>query len=143
MTDDIPDRVSCLYCPGEFYQPAILHGLERLIVTAFQFDADREIVTAGPALPVRYASVPGAQGTGDELDDFSIATNEKMTGDFHVLQSLIIRVCLGIELIGEKFDNACATKFFRRQADGMDHQQADVILIRSFIAIGRRYVAGR
>lgn len=94
MTDDIPDRVSCPDCPGEFYQPAILHGLERLVVTTFQLDADREIVTAGPALPVGYASVPGAQNTGDELNDFSITANEKMAGDFQVCQRLVIRMCL-------------------------------------------------
>ncbi len=143
MADDITDRVSCLYCPGEFYQPVILHELERLVVTAFQLDADREIITAGALLPAGYTGVSGAQSTRDELNDFSITTNEKMTGDFQILQSLIIRMCLWIEPVGEKFDDTITTKFFRRQADGVNHQQADVVPVRPFVTIGRRYVASR
>lgn len=86
--------------------------------------------------------MPGAPGTGDELNDFPVTANEKMTGNLQAFQPLIIRVGLRIEPVGEQFDDTFTAKFFRRQADGMDHQQADVIPIRPLIAIGRGDVAG-
>ena len=72
--------------------------------------------------------MPGAQEAGNKLDDFAIAANEKMTGDFQICQCLVIRMCLRIELVGEQLNDACTAEFFRRQAD-------DIVLIRPFIAI--------
>ena len=136
VADNIMDRVGRLYRLSEFSQPGVLHGRKRLVIAAFQLDADREIIAAGTLLPAGYTGVPGAPGAGDELDDFSVTANEEMARNFQAFQRLIIRVRLRIELIGEQFDDTFTAKFFRRQADGMDHQQADVIPVRPLVAIG-------
>ena len=53
----------------------ILSGLERYIVTAFQFDTDRKIVNVFPAQTAGSTGVPGALVNRYKLNHLTVPTN--------------------------------------------------------------------
>ena len=86
-------------------------------VRAFEFNADREIVAAGPALERRGTGVPGALETGHELRAPPRAINEEMGRDSRIAKTIEDWVLAGLDAICEQaldLDAAIAT---RRKTD--------------------------
>src|SRR3989338_723904 len=94
-----------------------------LLITTLEFNADGKVVAALPPPPTGHAGMPGPPRTGDELDQFAVATHEKMGRNPQSLYLAEIRMHLGIEAIGEQLDDARSAEFVGRQADGVDHSQ--------------------
>lgn len=84
--------------------------------------------------------MPGAQQTRDKLNNFTAAPDEKVCRDPYTLQRLIIGMYGRIKPIGEKLNYPISAKFFRWQADMMNHQQTDIGIVGACVTIGRRYV---
>ena len=52
----------------EFGEALVLNGFEGLVIAAFQFNADGEVVAGASALEAGGAGMPGAPAQIDELD---------------------------------------------------------------------------
>lgn len=65
--------------------------------------------------------MPRALKTRHELDQLTIAANEKMRRDFEILNGLIIRMIGRIEGIGEQRFDAAPTEFTGRQRNIVDN----------------------
>lgn len=62
----------------QFDEPFVLNIVEGKIITAFKFNTNGKVIATRSTSPTRYASVPSALIAGDELNDLSIAPNQKM-----------------------------------------------------------------
>lgn len=122
MPGDTLNRIPLAQTPSQSDQYFILRISERRGVAAFEFDADRKIIAAFAALPVRDTGMPGALVAGYELNQGAVAADEKMRRHLQTLQRMIIRVRSRIDSIGEQFDHAVAAEFVGRQTDVVDHQ---------------------
>ena len=69
--------------PAKFREQAvealILGLFEWTPVTAFEFNADGEVVAVLAAQPIRCAGMPGPLGTRHELDQFAVTPQKKAT----------------------------------------------------------------
>ena len=65
-------------------KPAVLDSLVGFVVLSFQFDTDREIITAFACLVARLPRVPGAMRERDVLHQFAIAANQHVRGNTQV-----------------------------------------------------------
>ena len=86
--------------------------------------------------------MPGPLPTWHELDQAAVAPDEEMGRNFQVPDFGIVRVCPCVEAIGEQRDDAVAVILAWRQADVVDDDEADIVWLRSRIAIGRGDEAG-
>ena len=135
MPNAILDRVCALERPGQFYKYLILGIGERLVVGAFEFDADREVVTAAATAPLGLSSMPGTTRARDELEQFAIAPYHEVAGDLVALDLAIVRVRIRVKTVGEQFDDARPAELARRKADAVNDQQFDARTSRPFIAV--------
>ncbi len=108
------------------------------VVSTFQLDADGIVVA--PFAPAKRgnAGMPRAMIEGDELDDFTVAPDQRVRGDAHVLDLAKVGMPGSVEPIGEKIDNAGPAELPRRQADAVHHQQIDGRTGWAGVAVGRR-----
>jgi len=135
MPDAILDRVCAHERPGQFRQYLILGIGERLVVGAFEFNTDREVVAAVAAAPLGLSSMPGAPGARDELEQFAIAAYQEVAGDLVSMDLAIVRVATWVKAVGEQFDDARPAELARRKADAVNDKQLDVRASRPFIAV--------
>jgi len=59
-----------------------------------------------------------------------------MCGDFQILNFFEVGVCLCWQLIGEKLFDIRGAVFAGWQADGMDHNQVNLGIVRASITVG-------
>ena len=133
----IGDRIRRAQGHGKSRQNSILRFLERQVVGAFKFDADREIVTAMPVTPLGFACMPGAVCARHELDQFAITADKKVRRDTPTGNITKVRVSVRIKAVGKQLGDFRSAKRSRRKADVMDDQQIDAARWRAGIAIGR------
>lgn len=80
--------------------------------------------------------MPSTLRAGNELQQFAVATHQKMGGDPQSIDGGVVRVRMGIQAIGEKLDDPLAAKLVWRQADCMDHDQFDIRARRTGVTVG-------
>ena len=136
MPGNMRDGISLLQRLSDHYQRRILNVGKRRGVAALKLDTDGKIVTAGPALPAGFSSVPGTLFARNKLDDLAIAADEEMSGNLEIMESIVIGVRFRIELVGEQLYHAITAKLIRWQADIMDHQQIYGASNGTIVAIG-------
>lgn len=135
MACDCRDRVTPTQDSNQGAQPSVLLGGERLVVAAFEFDANREVVAVFPTLPAGFSGVPGTQVAADELDDPAIAAQVKMGGYLQRRNFRKIGVDRRIESIAKKILDPVTAKFAGRQADAVDDEQRNFGVGRSLAEI--------
>lgn len=91
MTGDVLDRVMRPDGSGDGDQTLVLRRFEWHAVATLELDADREVVTAFPAGPARYAGMPGTCIGRDKLHYQAVAPNKKvrrksLTGDSAIVR---------------------------------------------------------
>ena len=79
--------------------------------------------------------MPGAHSDWDELEDLSIATNQKMGRYFESFERKKTGVRIDIELIKEQSNHRIATKLPGRKADSMKHNDLYLGAFRPGITI--------
>ena len=80
--------------------------------------------------------MPGTLFARNKLDDLAIPSDEEMSGNPKIVQSLIAGVLFWIKPIGKQLDHAITSELVRRQADVVDHQQVYGASGRTLIAVG-------
>ena len=136
MANDVFDRIVLPQNADEPHQGRILRRIKRQLVTALEFDADREIVAAFDPIPTRGTGMPRAQAARHELHDPPIATNQEMSGDAQELDFTVIGMRPGVQRIGKKAHDTVAAKQPRGQRYGMNHDQPYRLAGGPLIAIG-------
>lgn len=101
----------------------VLSIFEGQLVAPFQLDAQRKIIAARLPFPAGNTRMPGALLTGDELNQLTIAPDEKMRGDTQVADPGKIGMRCGVQRIGEQADDIVAAELGRRQTDRMNNDQ--------------------
>src|SRR5690606_20742952 len=141
MAGDTPaadQRKGPLQSTGQGHQAGILLFGIGLVVGAFQFDAQGEVIAVLPPLEARLAGMPGAVQTGNKLGHRPVTLDEKV-GRYPQLGNLgKIRVGISIEGAGEKLLDTTGTELARRQADIVNHQQRDSGPLGTAVEMGRR-----
>ena len=82
--------------------------------------------------------MPRAPGAGNELDQYTVAADEEMSGYFRAGDGGIERVRPRVEAVGEEIDDAAAAELPRRQADVVDDEEVYRATRGPSIAVGRR-----
>lgn len=72
------------------------------VITAFQFNADGEIIAPRPRAELRFARMPGPLGKWDELNQLAFAPNEQVRRDFHTEQGRKTGIRRIVEGVGEQ-----------------------------------------
>jgi len=123
VPDDGIDRVMAAKAIQKPIQAAVLAGGIGHTVSAFQFNADGEIVATRAPLPLRNASVPGAASTRDALYEKTIAVDHEMRRDSEPRQRRIQWVRSGIERVDKEFQDVAATEMAGRQRDVVENDE--------------------
>jgi hypothetical protein len=123
-------------------QAPVLARLERPVVAALEFDADREIVAAAAALERRLARVPGAPVEGHVLSRVTAAEDAQVRRHPELAELAEVRVRRRVERVGEQRVDEAAAEAPGRQGDRVHHQQADVGAIGPRVEIRRGEPAG-
>lgn len=79
--------------------------------------------------------MPGTHTDWNELEDFSVAANQKMGRDLEFFERQKTGVRVKIELIKEQSNHRIATKLPGRKADSMKHNDLYLGAFRPGIAI--------
>ena len=79
--------------------------------------------------------MPGTHSDWNELEDFSVATNEKMGRDFESFEREKTGVRVDIELIKEQSNHRIPTKLPGRETDSMKHNDLYLGAFRPGITI--------
>jgi hypothetical protein len=80
--------------------------------------------------------MPGALAAGHELHQFAVPADEEVGGNPQVVNPGVIGMRRRIQSIGEQLLDAIAAEFTGRQADVVDHHQADGLPRRARVAVG-------
>jgi len=91
-----------------------------LVVCAFEFHPEGEIVAALATPPTGEASVPSAPCARGELEHLPVATDQEVRGNLEILQRLKVGVGGEIERIGEKLDDGITAEHAWRQTDAVN-----------------------
>ena len=113
----------------------------RLIITALQFNSDTEVIALLSATPARQARVPGTLVRRHELNQFSPATNQKMSGDFQFSNLCEIRMRISVEGVGKQRLDITPTILSRRQGNTVQNDKIGHALGRPGVTIGGDYAA--
>ena len=113
----------------------------RLIITALQFYSDTEVIALLSAAPARQARVPGTLVRRHELNQFSPATNQEMSGDFQFSNRCEIRMRVNVEGVGKQRLDITPTILSRRQGNTVQNDKIGHAPGRPGITIGGDYVA--
>lgn len=89
MADDLINGELLLQQANQSRKPNVLYRLEGLVVAAFNFNAQRKVVTAVLATPRGDTGMPSALGDGNKLNDIAISPDEEMRGHAQILDVLI------------------------------------------------------
>ena len=135
MPDAVLDRVCALERPGQVRQYLILRIGERLVVGAFEFNTNREVVAAAATAPIGLPSMPGAPGARDELEQFAIAAYQEVAGDLVSMDLAIVRMGTWVKAVCEQFYDTGPAELARRKADAVNDQQFDARASWPFIAV--------
>src|SRR5258706_14075396 len=92
MTDDFKSGICGLQRLYEPRELPVLNVGERLVVSAFEFDADRIVVAVRAPPPRRFTCMPGAFRARHELDHFAVAAHQKMRRNLELRDAAIIRM---------------------------------------------------
>ena len=141
VADDAADPVTRLERPRYGCEPLVLCVREGCFAGTFELDADGEVVAAGPAVPARLSGVPRALSARHELDQLAVAADEEVRRHVEIPDRRVVRMRGGVEPVGEKFDDARAAKFSRRQADRVYDEEVHRAARRPRVAVGRGHVA--
>ena len=82
--------------------------------------------------------VPGTIVAGNELDQITIAANQKMRRHGELVNRCVKRVGICVEPIDEQLDDARTTEFARWQADVVNDDEIHHGALRPCIEVGRR-----
>lgn len=135
VADAVGNWIRCTQFRDEVRQNHILHLLERQIVRAFEFDANREIIATISITPLGFTCMPGARPARHELNQLAIATDEKVRRNASVGNFTKVGVSLRIKTIGKQLGDRISTKAPGWQADVVNHKQLDGAILRARIAI--------
>lgn len=113
----------------------ILSIAERLIIGAFQFDAQGKVVARLTPLETRDTGMPGPIQAGNELGDGAVTLDQKMRRNTQIGDPGKIGMLCDIKAILEEFLHLAGAELPRRQADVVNHQQGNLAR-RTFIEIG-------
>jgi hypothetical protein len=126
MTDDpvvFHAGIRCYQGIDKYRQFDVLLLLEVSVIRPFEFYADREVVTGIPSLVAGCPGMPCAIVEGHELQNLAITTDQYMSRNLHSADIPKIRMCLGVETIGEQFPDMGPTELAGRQTDAMNDYQ--------------------
>jgi hypothetical protein len=104
-------------------------------ISSFKLNPDRKIVYISPAQTRGNSGMPGPHREWNELKDFSVATNKKMSRDFESVERGKTGVCVDIELIKEQSNHRIPAKLPGRETDSMKHNDLYLGAFRSGITI--------
>ena len=108
------------------------------VIRALEFDPNR-IVVAPLATPMaRGTRVPRAAIERHELGHVTAAGEQKVARYAHALEIRKRRIHRGVEGIGEQRLDQSRAELPRRQRDAMDHDEANVLGIRTRTGVRRR-----
>lgn len=139
MTDYRFNRIAPSQFAEQMVQHLILSILERLPITALQFDADREIIAVRTPHPGGNPGMPGSTGAGNELDQLAVAPDQEVCCDAQALYFAIIGMSCRIQAIGKQVDYSAAAELIWRQTNGVDDYQPDGFSRGPLISVWRWY----
>ena len=113
----------------------------RLIITALQFYSDTEVIALLSAAPAGQARVPGTLVRRHELNQFSPATNQKMSGDFQFSNRCEIGMRISVEGVGKQRLDITPTILSRRQGNTVQNDKIGHAPRRPGVTIGGDYAA--
>ena len=113
----------------------------RLIITALQLYSDTEVIALLSAAPTRQARVPGTLVSRHELNQFSAATNQKMSGDFQFSNRCEIGMRISVEGVGKQRLDTTPTILSRRQGNAVQNDKIGHAPGRPGVTIGGDYAA--
>ena len=113
----------------------------RLIITALQFNSDTEVIALLSATPARQARVPGTLIRRHELDQFSPATNQEMSGDLQFSNLCEIRMRISVEGVGKQRLDITPTILSRRQGNTVQNDKIGHAPRRPDVTIRGDYAA--
>ena len=141
MPNHVLDRVAARERPDEPGQHCVLRARIRDVVATLELDSDREIIAALPAAPGRLPGMPRALAARHELDQRAVAPDEEVRRHAQFGDRREIRVCAGIEAVGEQPFDGVAAELAGRQRDTVHDDERDLARRRPCVAIGRRLLA--
>lgn len=123
-------------------EQALADGYQRLVllvtianlVTAFQFDADRKVITSGAATMARLARMPRASIERHELHETAITPDQQVAGDLHTGEISKIRVAIAIKPAGKERLDVRPAEMACRQTDAVDDDKLDRAVGRPVVA---------
>jgi hypothetical protein len=110
------------------------------MVCSFQLDADREVIAIGSKTIAGITRMPGPFIKWNELNHLTIPSYEEMTADLNT-GKVSKPPGTRIKTITEKRFNFVAAKPTRRQADTVNHNQAD-FTHWPLISVGGKHLSG-
>ena len=137
VPNDCINWIKCAQRLDQIDESKVLCILEGLLITALQFNANREIIAALTALPGRYSGVPGALLATNELDQCPVAGNQKVGRNTGAADPCEIGMGIRVEGVGKQADNIVAAKLCGWQTDGMHHEQRDDCSDRAIVMVWR------
>lgn len=125
---------------GEYVDQLVVLGFGvGPVIRAFEFDPDR-IVVAPLATPMdRYARVPRAAVERHELGHVTPPGDEEMARNADAREIRERRIHRDVEGIGEQRLDQSRLKLSRRQRDTVDHNEANILGIRTRAGVRRRH----
>ena len=119
-------------------QGSVLGVCERRLIGAFEFDAHGKVVAALAALEARYPGMPGPVQARDELGDPAVTLDQKVRRYTQVLDLLEKRMLGDGQAVLEERLHLAGAELPGRQADVVDHQQADGFALGARVEVGGR-----
>lgn len=135
MTNTICNWIGFPEYFNELPQNPVLNVFERDVVTAFELDTNRKVITPASTVPLRLARVPGPRLTGHELNQFAIAADQEMRRNRHMRDGFEIRISRRIKTIGKQLRDFIAAKASRWQADTVNNDEFYATARRAGIAV--------
>ena len=111
-------------------QGFVLHIFKAVAFQSFEFNAYRVVVAVIAPPVTRLPGMPGACITADKLPEFACAADKKMRRYLRAANALKIGVSVPIQLVGEQALNVVVAVPAGRQADGVNHDQVSLRVLR-------------
>lgn len=127
--------------PNDIAKRIVLRVRIVISVCSFEFNTNREIITAIAIVETGLTSVPGPQVQRYILHDLTVAFDQQMTRDPGIDDFRKVRMLAGIEGVGEQMVDLRSAKLAGRQRDPVDDDQLGFAVGRPLVAVGRRYLA--
>ncbi len=116
-------RIMLPQCFYHSCQHFILSIIERLLITAFQLDADGEIIAVLAPQILRAAGMPGALIKGHELNDLAITPDQQMCRHLKLMNLGEVRMRIRRKLSQKKLLDIRAAKLAWWQADVVNDRE--------------------